>query len=574
VRCASCGKDKPLAGHGWCRACYGRWWSNGKPASGPPPPRPHHRPFAVAGDERARLAKDLAARYEAGESTGDLASAIGKSKPFVRAILREAGATIRPTGRQPTYDAEFADGVIKRYKAGEDILAIADSLGRSYTFVHKILIRYGVVRRPPGGEKQRKGFNAFTDENRILWIVTRPGELNPFTCTAVRCTKLADPSRYFLCEMHARRLQTTGTLERKPCQRCGRELDGMSPFLCGRCYRVWRYCSDRGHGGERILPVAAMSNTTKCRACASAAQRRRNGSAVCERCGGWVNTGGAHSPKRTVCVSCWDGAEECAERSGECSQPSGRIIAGRCLAHYLRAYGQGRVTARPCLRFDACGGYATGGSSSLFCGPCVDEGWERCGTCSVLYQRPAGSERYANGKMKRRNLCTGCANAKSEAARRARGVRPARVARCGTLGGCDRHRRNGEPLCEECRAAWRDYRREYDRARGVRPREQVPHHGEDGHSSKLAWAQVREIRGRYAAGGITQERLAGEYGVTRSTVSMIVSGKTWTEPRGRQAAAGDRTESGAKAAGTSARRPAPCPPSAHTSAGAGCRAGG
>ena len=536
MSCTNCGEDKPLAGHGWCQACYGRWWKNGKPASGPPPPRPHHRPFAVVGDERARLAKELAARYAAGESTGDLASAIGRSKPFVRAILREAGTTIRPTGKQPTYDAQFAARVIQRYKAGEGILAIAESLGRSYTFVHKILIRHGVVRRPAGGGKQWKGFNAFTEENRILWIVTRPGEPNPFTCTAARCTRLADPSRHFLCEMHAGRLRTTGTLERKPCQRCGRELNGMSPFLCSRCYQAWRYCSDPGHRGSRDLPVSAMSNATKCRACASAAQRQRNGSAVCERCGNWVNTRTPHSPKRTICVSCWDGAEGCAERSGECSQPPGRIIAGRCQAHYLRAYDQGQVTARLCLRFEVCGGHATGGSASLFCGHCVGEGWERCGTCQRFYQRPSGPGRYANGKMKRRNLCTRCANTKSEAARRARGVRPAPIARCGTLGGCARHRRNGEPLCEECGAAWRDYRREYDRARGVRPREQVPHHGEDGHGSKLTWAQVREIRARYATCGITQARLAGEYGVTRSTVSMIVSGKTWAETRDQAAA--------------------------------------
>jgi hypothetical protein len=465
VKCTSCGSDKPLVGHGWCRTCYGRWWSNGKPPGGPPPPRPHHRPFAVAGEERVQLARNLAARYEAGESSGDLASAIGRSRPFVRALLREADVTIRPIGKQPTYDAELAAAAIGRYKAGESILAIAESLDRSCTFVRKILVRYGAARRPPGGPSQRKGFNAFTDENRILWIVTRPGEPNPFTCTAARCPRLADPGHHFLCDMHARRLQTTGTLERRPCTRCGRELDGMSPFLCSRCYRTWRYCSSPAHRGDRILPVAAMSNTTKCRCCASTAQRSRSGAAVCDRCGGWVNTGRVHSPRRSICVSCWEGAEGCTERSGECSQPAGRIIAGRCLAHYTRANRQGLQTARPCQRSHKCGGYATSGPSSLFCNPCVDEGWEHCGSCGAVCQRPGSSQRYANGHMKRRNLCTKCANARSETARRARGVRPAPVAQCGTLCGCDRHRRNGEPLCGECKAAWRDYQREYRRAR-------------------------------------------------------------------------------------------------------------
>jgi hypothetical protein len=232
------------------------------------------------------------------------------------------------------------------------------------------------------------------------------------------------------------------------------------------CYKAWRYCTNPRHSWERILPAAAMSNTTKCRTCARAAQRKRNGSAVCERCGNWVNTEGRHSPKRTVCVSCWEGVEGCIERSGECSQPPARIIAGRCTAHYLRAYSQGRMTSRPCLQFDVCGGYATAGPRSLFCDPCVEQGWEHCGPCGALYQRTGSIERYANGKMKRRNTCTECAKARCEAARRARGVRPATVAQCGTLGGCDRHRRNGEPLCDKCKAAWRDYQRGYRRRHG------------------------------------------------------------------------------------------------------------
>ena len=48
--CTSCGGPRthyrsPVYGfarfgcHGWCARCYGRWLNNGKPASGPPPPR-------------------------------------------------------------------------------------------------------------------------------------------------------------------------------------------------------------------------------------------------------------------------------------------------------------------------------------------------------------------------------------------------------------------------------------------------------------------------------------------------------------------------------------------------------
>lgn len=53
--------------------------------------------------------------------------------------------------------------------------------------------------------------------------------------------------------------------------------------------------------------------------------------------------------------------------------------------------------------------------------------------------------------------------------------------------------------------------------------------GEAGTLAKLSWLQVREIRERYAAGGITQKALGREYGVNDVTVSLIVNYKTWKE---------------------------------------------
>jgi len=38
---------------------------------------------------------------------------------------------------------------------------------------------------------------------------------------------------------------------------------------------------------------------------------------------------------------------------------------------------------------------------------------------------------------------------------------------------------------------------------------------------------VREIRDRYAAGGVMQKALAEDYGIVKSTVGMIVRGETW-----------------------------------------------
>jgi Sigma-70, region 4 len=44
---------------------------------------------------------------------------------------------------------------------------------------------------------------------------------------------------------------------------------------------------------------------------------------------------------------------------------------------------------------------------------------------------------------------------------------------------------------------------------------------------KLTDAQARQIRGRYEYGEVTQRELAAEFGVSASTVSDIVTGKTW-----------------------------------------------
>lgn len=45
--------------------------------------------------------------------------------------------------------------------------------------------------------------------------------------------------------------------------------------------------------------------------------------------------------------------------------------------------------------------------------------------------------------------------------------------------------------------------------------------------SKLTDALVREIRNRYAAGGISQRRLAREYGITSPTLHALVHRLTW-----------------------------------------------
>ncbi len=47
--------------------------------------------------------------------------------------------------------------------------------------------------------------------------------------------------------------------------------------------------------------------------------------------------------------------------------------------------------------------------------------------------------------------------------------------------------------------------------------------------SRLTWDRVRAIRARYAAGGISQTKLAEEFGIDQTTVSRVVLRQTWTE---------------------------------------------
>ena len=73
----------------------------------------------------------------------------------------------------------------------------------------------------------------------------------------------------------------------------------------------------------------------------------------------------------------------------------------------------------------------------------------------------------------------------------------------------------------------------------VTPRENVAHayrlglarrgrvYGEDSGTAKLTNEQVREIRSRYAAGGVRQIDLANEFGVGRGAVGKIVRGERW-----------------------------------------------
>jgi helix-turn-helix protein len=52
----------------------------------------------VTGADRSKLATDLKARYDAGESIRSLATATGRSYGFIHRILTETGVALRSRG--------------------------------------------------------------------------------------------------------------------------------------------------------------------------------------------------------------------------------------------------------------------------------------------------------------------------------------------------------------------------------------------------------------------------------------------------------------------------------------------
>lgn len=55
--------------------------------------------------------------------------------------------------------------------------------------------------------------------------------------------------------------------------------------------------------------------------------------------------------------------------------------------------------------------------------------------------------------------------------------------------------------------------------------------GEDNYRSVLTESTVRELRARFAEGGITQRALAKEIGVSAATVSHAITGRNWRDVR-------------------------------------------
>lgn len=66
------------------------------------------------------------------------------------------------------------------------------------------------------------------------------------------------------------------------------------------------------------------------------------------------------------------------------------------------------------------------------------------------------------------------------------------------------------------------------------PERLVVRRGEQHYAAQFTWEQVREIRSRYAAGGVQQKQLAAEYGVNFRTIWNIVRHRYWRDDGGEQ----------------------------------------
>jgi transcriptional regulator of aromatic amino acid metabolism len=90
---------------------------------------------------------DIAARYEAGETTEQVGTRYGISKSRVANILREQGITIR---RQGLNDERISEAATL-YAAGRSLAWLGARYGISHTTVAAALRRQGMQLRPRPG---------------------------------------------------------------------------------------------------------------------------------------------------------------------------------------------------------------------------------------------------------------------------------------------------------------------------------------------------------------------------------------------------------------------------------------
>jgi hypothetical protein len=115
-------------------------------ASSPRPPLLHQERSETRSKRflTAQDVTDIAARYQAGETTDQIGSRYGISKTRVATVLREHGDTIRRQGLNDQQVSEAAE----LYVAGRSLAWLGTRFGVSHTTIAAVLRQEGVRLRP------------------------------------------------------------------------------------------------------------------------------------------------------------------------------------------------------------------------------------------------------------------------------------------------------------------------------------------------------------------------------------------------------------------------------------------
>jgi hypothetical protein len=105
-------------------------------------PKPRSKRFLAAQD-----LTDIATRYQAGDTTQQIATDYGISKTRVATVLREQGITIRRQG----LTSEQAREAAALYAAGKSLAWLGKRYGVSHTTVATVLRLQGIQLRPRPG---------------------------------------------------------------------------------------------------------------------------------------------------------------------------------------------------------------------------------------------------------------------------------------------------------------------------------------------------------------------------------------------------------------------------------------
>lgn len=127
-------------------------WSDLQERIASSPSRPHlseqdtHKPRSKRFLTNVEIA-DIAARYQAGESTQQIGSHYGISKTRVATVLREQGVTLR---RQGLTDEQVREAA-RLYLAGQSLANLGAHFDVSHATIANVLHRQGVQLRPRPG---------------------------------------------------------------------------------------------------------------------------------------------------------------------------------------------------------------------------------------------------------------------------------------------------------------------------------------------------------------------------------------------------------------------------------------